>query len=309
VQAHAFGLQIDADVALDLLDGTTAVRTGRRLAISVAPGGADALGWPSASELISDERDGDDAIVFQMHAHPDAGFLIAGPDYGAFLLSPDGRHLVCATEGLASAVWQRMLIAQALPFAALLQGLEVLHAAAVVHDGSAVAFLGRSRAGKTSLALAMCHRGARFLADDVLAIEPLDDSLLAHPGTAVAGIDRDRILRTADAPPYATVATTTRERLVRVERASGPVPLAALLFLERDDRGPEQPVFRRDASPRALLAATFNFVLATPERLQRLLEVSALAAQLHVERIVVASTTSPAELAECVERRLRERRR
>ena len=75
-----------------------------------------------------------------------------------------------------------------LPFAALLQGLEVFHASAVVQGGEAIALLGPSRAGKTSLALELCARGASFLADDVLALETREDALFAHPGSPVAGV-------------------------------------------------------------------------------------------------------------------------
>jgi hypothetical protein len=53
-----------------------------------------------------------------------------------------------------------------------------------------------------------------------------------------------------------------------------------------------------------LLAATFNFVLATPERLQGLLEVCALAARLRVELISCGPGTGVPELADAVERRL-----
>ena len=83
-----------------------------------------------------------------------------------------------------------------------------------------------------------------------------------------------------------------------------PVPLAALFFLDRRADGPEHPRFEPTADAPLLLAATFNFVLATPERLRRLLDVCALAAKLRVERIVVGPSTDASELSATVEQRL-----
>jgi serine kinase of HPr protein (carbohydrate metabolism regulator) len=199
------------------------------------------------------------------------------------------------------------LIAQVLPFATLLQGLEVFHASAIVHDGDAVAFLGRSRTGKTSLALELCGRGSSFLADDVLALESRQGSLLAHPGTPIAGVDRTaadhahgaHTIRAKD-----VLAVNARERLVAMSAVGEAKPLAQLFFLERQADGPKQPRFEATEDVQLLLGATFNFVLVTPERLRGLLEACALAARLRVERVVFGSATDVSELAGAVERRL-----
>src|SRR5581483_12273022 len=135
--------------------------------------------------------------------------------------------------------WERLLIAQTLPFAALLHGLEVFHASAIVRDGEAVAFVGPSRAGKTSLALELCARGARFLADDVLALERRGETLLGHPGSPVASVDAN---------------SGEDEWLISVRGAANPVPLAALFFIDRRADGPQQPTFAGVSDPRTLLA-------------------------------------------------------
>jgi hypothetical protein len=56
-----------------------------------------------------------------------------------------------------------------------LRGLEVLHGSAVAMGGSAVAFVGHSNAGKSTLAGEACAAGASLVADDVLAVEIGDD--------------------------------------------------------------------------------------------------------------------------------------
>ena len=59
-----------------------------------------------------------------------------------------------------------------------------LHASAVALDGRALAFVAPSGTGKTSVAAHLVARGASFLTDDALAVEPVPGGLLAHPGQA-----------------------------------------------------------------------------------------------------------------------------
>lgn len=310
-QKTAFGLDVRSELPLLLLDRSTTRPTGRVLDISVEAGEVATLAWPNSSELVCDERQSDGSVAFRIWSHPAEGYLISGSGYGSHRLSVDGRRLVCLPEGNPDGAWQRLLIAQLLPFAALLQGLEVFHASAVARDGVAVGLLGPSRSGKTSLALGLRRLGWSFLADDVLAIEPQKEGLLAHPGTPVAGVDR------ADAEPSPVdengeleqhvLAVNVRERLVNISGASGPTPLTCLLFLERRASGPERPRFEAVSDAQMLLSATFNFVLVTPERLNRLLDVCAIAARLRVERVVIGPGTGIPELSVAVEQRLNSR--
>jgi hypothetical protein len=307
VRSTAFGLDVHSAAALQLLTGSSATPTGRALALSVQTDDAVTLDWPASAELVCDERQPDGSVIFRIEAHPDAGYLIFGPAYGAYLLSVDGKKLRCVPGERSASAWQRLLIAQVLPFAALLRGLEVFHASAVVLDGEAIAFLGPSRAGKTSLALELCRGRASFLADDVLAVESRAHELLAHPGTAIAGVDRFPREAARKQNRFSrddVLAVNDREHLVRMRDAGNPAPLAALFLLDRRADGPERPAFEPAVDARLLLAATFNFVLASPERLRGLLEVCALAARLRVERIVIGPATGSHELSAEVQKRL-----
>jgi hypothetical protein len=301
MRATAFGLDIEAATPLSFLRHATARPTGRPLSISVHPEEPAREIWPQGSELICDERLPDGGVNYRIETHPDHGYLISGPEYGAHLLCAGGRHLRCFPEGRPDGGWQRMLVAQVLPFAALLHGLEVFHASAVVRDGEALALLGPSRSGKTSLALELCARGASFMADDVLALETRGGALFAHPGSPVAGValEHERAQQGDDVRER-VIAVNTRERIVRMVGAEEPAPLGTLLFLDRKADGPERPSFEPKLDAQLLLAATFNFVLATPERLQRLLEVAALAARLRVELVACGPDTSVSELADAV---------
>ncbi len=88
--------------------------------------------------------------------------------------------------------------------------------------------------------------------------------------------------------------------------AAEPAPLAAMFFLDRRPDGPTEPCFEPIADAQMLLGATFNFVLATPERLRGLLDVCALAAQRRVERILIGPSVDAAQLGVAVTRRLGE---
>ena len=304
-EATVFGLDVRADRPLPFLETARAAPTGRPLEVSLVEDGVEAE-WPEGVELISDERGPGGAVSFQIGRSDEAGYRFRGPDYGSSVLSPDGRRVRGRVGGGGIDAWQRFLVAQVLPFAAVLQGLEVLHAGAVVLDGEGVAIVGPSGAGKTSLALALCRGGAEFLADDVLALERVGEELIGHAGAPVAGIDRaegERLLREGEGAPEA-LAANARERVARMPVRAGPAPLRAIFFLDRRPDGPAEPRFEPAADPQLLLSSTFNLLLADPGRLAGLLDVCALAARGRVERILVGPATNASELGVAVERRL-----
>jgi hypothetical protein len=302
-----FGLDVCADAPLALLQGASASATGRRLDIHVQRGEIPAADTLGGFELICDEVEVDGTLVYAIDAHPVAGYLLRGPSYGAHLLSSDGRQLTCTPGNAAEDAWQRLLIAQVLPFAAVLRGLEVFHASAVVIDRHAVAFAGPSRSGKTSVALELCRLGASFLADDVLSLERDGSTVVGHPGSPIAGVDHIEVERVRDDSEMGEfVGVSARERLVRMRPAAQPAPLDALFLLDRRLDGPVEPRFEPIVDAEPILAATFNFVLATPQRLQGLLETCALVARRRVERVSMGPAVDASRVGAAIRQRLGE---
>jgi hypothetical protein len=298
-------LDVWAQVPLTFLEGSAAAATGRRLDISQQTGDAQSLGGVDGFELMWEQLEPDGTVCVRVEAHPEAGYLLWGASYGAHLLSADGQRLRFVADGAGKDEWQRLLIAQVLPFAAVLNGLEVFHASAVVIDGQAVALVGPTRAGKTSVALELCRLGASFLADDVLALESDGGAVLGHPGSPVAGLDHAEAQRRSSGLLEAqVVGVNARELLVRTQAVAAPAPLAALFFLDRQLDGPVRPRFEPIADASMLLGATFNFLLSTPERLLRLLDVCALAAQGRVERVLAGPSVDASQLAGAIAGRL-----
>jgi hypothetical protein len=301
--AAAFGLDIASDTPLPFLEGSARCGGGRAVEVFYAD---EAPQWPAgASRLISDERHRGGAVSFQIEAAAQ-GYRLHGPAYGTSVLAADGTAVRGAPGERGFAGWQRLLVAQVLPFAAVLQGLEVLHAGAVVVDGRAIAISGPSGSGKTSLALALVRRGADLLADDVIAVEPRQGELLAHPGAPIAGIDQAEAarLRGAGVGVEGVLAEDDREQVARAVVAARPVPLRALFLLERQPGGRGRPRFEPADDPRQLLGSTFNLLLAAPERLEGLLDVCARLAADRVERVRFGAGTNPDELADALWARL-----
>jgi hypothetical protein len=201
-----------------------------------------------------------------------SGYRFVVRNVGLYELSGDGRRLRCRPVPAAGWDWRRYLIGQVLPFAALLQGLEVFHASAVEIDGRAVGISGASGLGKSTLALELHLSGAGFVTDDVLVVELRDDVVLAHSGVAMAKVRR-----------------ATGHGIVEVRRpvtpVSEPVPLGAFCLLQSSDDGLVH-VTEAPAHPRHLLGSTFNLVVSSPGRMRAQLDLCAAMAEqarvLHV---------------------------
>jgi hypothetical protein len=204
----------------------------------------------------------------------DDGYRMDVEDAGAYWLASDGTEVICAPRAPGSWSWRRYLMGQVMPFAALLQGLEVFHASGIELDGEAVVLSGGTGVGKSTLALNLHLAGAGFVADDVVAVELCDGELVVHPGLrnvkvrrSAAGLVESRGL----APP----ATVDAEELRFIVNAvPEPLPLGTFCALELSPDGSlsVEPLVN---SARRLLASTFNLVITTPERLASQLEICA----------------------------------
>jgi hypothetical protein len=128
----------------------------------------------------------------------------------------------------------------------------VLHSAGVVKDGAAFLFLGRSGAGKTTVAQSGLARGAEVLSDDLNALFPAGSG--GPGGSGGSGCVVRKLPFTGD--------------LGERRAARPPVPLAALLRLEQDTTDALLPLSRAEAL--ACLLACAPFVNVDPHRREQL---------------------------------------
>jgi hypothetical protein len=186
-----------------------------------------------------------------------------------------------------------------------LRGFELLHASAVCLNDAAVAFAGPSGAGKTTLMSRLVVRGAGFLTDDALSLEPGANGLIAYPGPPyLAVLDGDAGQVDVAARIGQLVGTSDKLNVV-VPVRRGAFPLRAVYHLESGP-GVEIVPIGSDVV-RRLLACAFVPYLATPERLHRQLEMVHLLAESVAQfRLQLPERTDLEEAVDAVEAHARQ---
>lgn len=170
-----------------------------------------------------------------------------------------------------------LLAGNTLSFVLALRGHAVLHASAVQLGDRALAFVGASGMGKSTMATLLCSRGARLVADDVLRVDLDGHRPSVHLGATEARLRPGAHGLTTRFPRVPAERTTGDERkAVRLARPEGSlVPLGALVvpIPVRDLDHPE--IVGVGAAEAVLLLARFPRLLGWRDRdvLQRQFEV------------------------------------
>jgi len=114
----------------------------------------------------------DDGTVWTEFRRSGDGYLLRFPGLADFEVSADGAEVVThPAPGTDDATIEHLYVNQLMPLAQSRQGRPSFHASAVTVPGGAVAFLGKSGMGKSTLAASYALNEARFLTDDALLIE------------------------------------------------------------------------------------------------------------------------------------------
>jgi hypothetical protein len=193
-----------------------------------------------------------------------------------FLVSRDGRTVAAhQIARRAPDTFHTHMLGQALSFALVRQGFDPLHATVVSVDGGAVALLGDSGYGKSTLAAAFVGAGDQLVTDDLLIVTETATGLIAHPGPPRLKLYPQALRRVLPHARGTTLITATPKLMVPLSptQVTGrAVPLRALYVLSP----PSVPVSRvtiRRLSQRsaclALIRNTFNTVIVDPDRLAR----------------------------------------
>jgi hypothetical protein len=245
------------------------------------------------------------SVMLSVDLAESAGYLLRVEGMGRVLITTDGSELLCDPLP-ENPDWPFMLPAQALPLAATLLGRETFHAAGVVVGAGAALLAGDPGAGKSSLAAAFVRRGASLLGDDSVVIEQRDGKLLAHPGVGALYLrppEHDRLSAQERSLLGSPEPFAGRRRYTSGVVGSA-TPFAALYLLGRSSEGPVIEHVE-NGDPFALLAATFNLSVRTPERLTRQLDiVGAMIATDRIFRLHILPGMDATQLADLVERHL-----
>jgi hypothetical protein len=175
-----------------------------------------------------------------------------------FVISADGRTIRCdARRTTTPETVRHLLLDQVLP--AMLAGERRfgVHASAVAVDGAAVAFLGRTGRGKSTLAAAFGLRGAPIVTDDCLVFELSPEGVVAvptYPSLRLApaalerlGTSRRRLHRVAQ---YTAKLRLGADNAVGLRFRQRPISVSRLYLLERDPRARRpriRPLSRRES--------------------------------------------------------------
>ncbi len=138
----------------------------------------------------------------ELRADADGAWLLTLPGSGAAWFSADRRtvDLDFGDEQEAKLLAAGSLIA----LCNVARGTFVLHAAAVVVDGVAIAIAGPSGAGKSSTAALLARAGHPVIADDALALELTEGRVRCHRGSTTLRLRSGMRSLAASAPAVET---------------------------------------------------------------------------------------------------------
>ena len=135
----------------------------------------------------------DDGTVWTEFHRVEDGYLLRFPDLADFEVSASGEDVVAyPATGTDDATSEHLYINQLVPLALSRQGRPAFHASVVTVPGGAVAFLGKSGRGKSTLAASFALEDATFLTDDALIIDE-SDGIRAMPSHASLRLWEDSV--------------------------------------------------------------------------------------------------------------------
>jgi hypothetical protein len=218
---------------------------------------------------------------YRCESFPDGSSYISWYDFFEFLISSNGRDIVCGPCGDSlSEAYISYLLSFALSFALLRMGEEALHATVIEFRGQGIGFLGRSGVGKSTLASYFLRKGSRLVTDDLLRVTFPDQRVIAHPGPQrIKLLPESAAQFIGGASPTIAMNPFTAKRLIvpaADQVTHKGVPLRALYLLDcaeaMDEGNARAERLGSGEATLAVITSTFNAAIKTPERLGRQLQ-------------------------------------
>ena len=206
---------------------------------------------------------------------PDGSVYLRWSGLFEFLISANGRRISSRElKDSTPEAFSTYLLGQVLSFGLVKQGLESLHASAIVVDGGSIGFLGDCGQGKSTLLASFLQEGLKQLTDDLLLVRRKRDLIISYPGPLrIKLLPASAFLLGKQAQGVAMnplvpkmVIPVAAKKFQRT-----PVPLKALYLLAQ---GGSSQRIRITAIPHAkallgLVTNSFNISLKDPPRLER----------------------------------------
>jgi hypothetical protein len=179
--------------------------------------------------------------------------ILIGLPLGVKLLIRNGREVVVdAPPATDTAILRAYVLGSAMAFVLRQRGLLVLHASCVAYGDRAIAFLGGSGWGKSTLASAFHQQGYRLITDDVMAIRldtPIPEVIPSFPEVKLLPDAMAAVATGPDEMPL--LQSLSHKQIQRLETrfALGPVPLKHLFVLRAGEFNQIQPLLCSKAFP------------------------------------------------------------
>jgi hypothetical protein len=198
-------------------------------------------------------------------------YILRFPDLADFEIAHDSSRVTCTpAPNVPEATIAHLYLNQVLPLILSHKGKLVLHGSAVDAEGSAIAFVGNSGRGKSTLAASFAVDGCPFLTDDGMVLEAEVSAYMvlpSHPSVRLYQ-DSQEALMPRDAPTAPAVHYTSKSRFIAgsaLPHCAQPRPLRAIYFL---GEGTAQDVAIRRLNPAPALASLLQhaFILDVDDR-------------------------------------------
>ncbi|HEY0672616.1 MAG TPA: hypothetical protein VGD27_10130 [Longimicrobiales bacterium] len=187
------------------------------------------------------------------------------------------------------------LVSQVISVALLQKHIESLHAGAIGINGQAIALLGESGRGKSTLTAHLLQSGAHLITDDLLVLSEESGHYFAVPGASRIKLDPAVGAALRLSWSHTPMLDSSGKDVWFVPQTScalANTPLARICLLEPGTASVQIETMNAAEATRVLLGATFNPLHTEPERLQHLL----LAAERLVRAVPVQRLSVPRSL-------------
>jgi hypothetical protein len=228
------------------------------------------LSPPVISAHWFNEWPGKDGTAWPAFARRGSNYVLRFHEMADFTVSADGSEIQCFPQPVTQLdTIRHLLLDQVVPLTLSRRGRLILHASAIVTLGGAVAFLGASGLGKSTLAASFSRQGLPFLTDDCLVLKEEGARLLAIPSYPDLRLWPDSLLgvlnHRLELPQVA--GYTTKKRLKAYDRLpfhADPAPIKRIYLLSEAQSGVSiDPVALRDAIPEL---AKYMYILDVENR-------------------------------------------
>lgn len=205
--------------------------------------------------------------VWASLAKQNGKYLIRFPDYADFWVSSNGREIDCIPcPDIPQETLNHLFLDQVFPCLLTQNNQIMFHAAAVGINGEAVAFIGETGAGKSTLTSSLCSKGFQLLTDDGLLVVEEAGRFWVVPGYPSVRLWPESLPEIfAGNPPSTDVAHYSDKQRVAAEQAAFPfamerMPLRGIYLLQPQETDSAGEIAITRIFPRDAFNECFNSI-------------------------------------------------